>query len=165
MTDFKKKINKISSNSVSKGVEKSRERKSKPWLKYYSAPIARRILSVLKEKGLPQNKLASALNVQPQQISKIVKGQENLTLETIYKLSLALQFDLLTFPPYKYGGNKNPYFIRQITIDSSSHLVTNKTMEEISKLLYASKDIQSINETTSNQKTITTISGTQFSLV
>src|SRR5688572_24337696 len=104
MTDFRKKIQKITKKEISKGVEKSRERRSKPWLRYYSSPIARRILGVLDEKDMPQTKLAAALGVTPQQISKIVKGQENLTLETIYKLSTVLNFDLITFPAYKYGG-------------------------------------------------------------
>lgn len=41
------------------------------------------------------------LQVSPQRISKILKGQENLTLETIYKLSQVLNFELISFPEYK----------------------------------------------------------------
>jgi ribosome-binding protein aMBF1 (putative translation factor) len=35
------------------------------------------------------------MKVSPQQINKIVKGQENLTLETISKLEIALNIQLI----------------------------------------------------------------------
>ena len=35
------------------------------------------------------------MNVSPQQISKIVKGQENLTLETISNLEIALGIQIM----------------------------------------------------------------------
>ncbi len=35
------------------------------------------------------------MNVSPQQISKIVKGQENLTLETISNLEIALGIQII----------------------------------------------------------------------
>jgi plasmid maintenance system antidote protein VapI len=50
-----------------------------------------------------QRKLAELMGVTPQHISKIVKGQENLTLETIGKLSEALQIELVDFPKIKYS--------------------------------------------------------------
>lgn len=103
MTDFKKRIDKISSTVQSNWRANAEYRKSNKWLSY-SAEIAKRILSVLESReDLNQSKLAEALNVTPQQISKIVKGQENMTLETIYKLSKALNVELITFPPYKWN--------------------------------------------------------------
>lgn len=74
---------------------------SKEWMGY-SFQIARRVIAQLKEKDISQIKLAFDLNVKPQRISKILKGRENLTLETIYNLSKSLNCDLITFPPYKY---------------------------------------------------------------
>lgn len=62
-----------------------------------SAEIAFRVLAKLRENRLsgqsPSTKeeLAEQLGVQPQQINKIVKGQETLTLETIARLEEALQ--------------------------------------------------------------------------
>jgi plasmid maintenance system antidote protein VapI len=35
------------------------------------------------------------MNISPQQISKIVKGQENLTLETISNLEIALGIQII----------------------------------------------------------------------
>ena len=63
---------------------------------------------------MSQAKLAEVVGVSPQQISKIVKGHENLTLETIYKLSRALGEELIAFPVYKHNYvklNTNPIFI------------------------------------------------------
>ena len=123
MTAFKKKISAVATGRISPGVRKSKERRSKPWLKYYSAPIARMILSRLEEKELSQVKLAAELKVTPQQISKIIKGEENLTLETIYKLSKALNFDLITFPDYKYGKRNKVIATPPVNlnIDPNSH--------------------------------------------
>jgi transcriptional regulator with XRE-family HTH domain len=52
-------------------------------------------LDALKAQGLTQKDLAERLNVTPQQISKIVKGEENLTLETITNLELALGIHII----------------------------------------------------------------------
>src|SRR5690625_7653439 len=60
-------------------------RENRAWLRK-SQRIAVRILSVLNEKGMQQKDLSEAMDVSPQQISKIVKGKQNLTLQTISKL-------------------------------------------------------------------------------
>lgn len=44
---------------------------------------------------LSQKQLAERMDVSPQQISKIVKGQENLTLETISNLEIALGIQII----------------------------------------------------------------------
>lgn len=65
------------------------------WLDY-SAKIAVLILRVLrknKEKGRfpsTQKELAEVMKVSPQQINKYVRGTENLTLETILRVSQVL---------------------------------------------------------------------------
>lgn len=45
---------------------------------------------------LDKSDLAEVLNVTPQQISKIVKGQENFTLETICKIEKALDIEIIS---------------------------------------------------------------------
>lgn len=67
---------------------------NKNWLNK-SAMIAVNVLEALKDKKLSQKQLAEKMNVSAQQINKIVKGQENLTLETISKLEFALQISLM----------------------------------------------------------------------
>ena len=92
--------------------EKAEHRRQNKWQEY-SSQIARRVLAVIKSKeDLNQAKLAEALGVTPQQISKIVKGQENLTLETIYKLSQALGLELISFPEYEYSITSSSDFKR-----------------------------------------------------
>jgi len=78
-------------------------RRNRKWLDY-SSQIARRILAQIEgNDNLNQAELARLLDVSAQQVSKIVKGQENLTLETIAKLSNALEIELISFPEYKYS--------------------------------------------------------------
>lgn len=75
--------------------------KNKKWLDY-SGKIALRVLSAIDSTdGMNQKKLAELMEVSPQQVSKIVSGNENLTLETIAKLSTALRIELLHFPRIK----------------------------------------------------------------
>lgn len=118
MKNFKDQINKITdSENPSSWKEKAQARRSKPWLKQYSSQIARRILTIIGDRqDLSQAKLAEVLQVSPQQISKIVKGQENLTLETIYKLSKALDTELISFPAYKYSyvTKTSPSFMYEV---------------------------------------------------
>jgi transcriptional regulator with XRE-family HTH domain len=67
---------------------------NKKWLDQ-SSSIAVTILLSLKEKGWSQKQLAENMKVSAQQINKIVKGKENLTLETISKLENALGIALI----------------------------------------------------------------------
>jgi plasmid maintenance system antidote protein VapI len=73
---------------------------NKQWLNR-SAKIAIKILSILrnnrKENRLPnsQKDLAEMMGVSPQQVNKMVRGTENLTLETISKIEKALGIQLV----------------------------------------------------------------------
>jgi len=101
MKDFKSKIESLSVESNNIWRIEAKERREKKWL-IYSSEIALRILALIEnDEELSQAKLADTLKVSRQQINKIIQGKENLTLETIYKLSQALNFELITFPPYK----------------------------------------------------------------
>lgn len=65
------------------------------WLKK-SAKIAIKINKALRENNQSQRNLASKMGVSPQHINKILNGRENLTLETIAKLELALGIELIS---------------------------------------------------------------------
>lgn len=108
MNNFRNKIKQNTSNTPSKWRENAEYRKNNRWLSY-SSQIARRIIAIIKKREeLNQVKLAELVGVTPQQISKIVKGHENLTLETIYKLSKALSVELISFPEYEYSVMQKP---------------------------------------------------------
>lgn len=83
------------SEDVSRFEEKAHWRiKNKDWLEK-SALIAIKILRALKEQQLSQKELAEKMQVSAQYISKIVKGSENLSLETISKIEWALNIRLI----------------------------------------------------------------------
>ena len=73
---------------------------NRAWLKHSQA-IALRILRTLRSKNISQKELAEKIGVSPQQVNKIVKGKENLTLETIAKLEAALGVSLINAPLYQ----------------------------------------------------------------
>ena len=60
-----------------------------------SQDIALKVLNKLDELGWKQKDLASKMDVSAQQITKIVSGKENLTLETIVKLEKVLGISIL----------------------------------------------------------------------
>ena len=106
MSNLKEKLNKLKGDTPSKWKEDADHRLNNRWLEY-SSQIARRIIALIKEdKELNQVKLAKALNVEPQYISRVIQGKENLTLKTIYKLSQALNHELISFPEYEFSQVK-----------------------------------------------------------
>lgn len=60
-----------------------------------SVRIAGIVLDRLDEIGMNQKTLAERMGVSPQYVSKIIKGRENLTLESIAKLEKALDMRLI----------------------------------------------------------------------
>ncbi|MBP6447449.1 MAG: helix-turn-helix transcriptional regulator [Saprospiraceae bacterium] len=60
-----------------------------------SQKIALKVLTKLDELGWSQRDLAEKMEVSPQQISKIVSGKENLTIDTQIKLQNILDIPIL----------------------------------------------------------------------
>ena len=95
MNNLNEKLSTLAATQPSDWKAKAKyRRENREWLKK-SAAIAVRVLDALKAQNLSQKELAERMNVSPQQISKIVKGQENLTLETISNLELALDIQII----------------------------------------------------------------------
>ena len=69
-------------------------RENKEWLRY-SSHIALAVLNRMSGLGITQKALAERMGCSQQYISTLLKGEENLTLETISKLEKALDFDLI----------------------------------------------------------------------
>ncbi len=95
--------------STSNWIEKAKWRQqNESWLDL-SFKIATEILEALKAKKMTQAELALLIKVTPQQVNKIVKGNENLTLETIKKIEDALQLKLITptVHYYRFSAYKN----------------------------------------------------------
>ena len=75
---------------------------SREWLRM-SQDIALSLHYYLRKANMAQKDLAEKMNVSPTYIGKLLKGQENLTLETICKLQIAIGQELVsTSLPYEY---------------------------------------------------------------
>ncbi len=70
------------------------------WATRVKLQIARRLLENLKAQGMTQEALAQALDVKPPQISRLLGGQGNPTIDTVVKAALALGYvPQVTFVP------------------------------------------------------------------
>ena len=76
--------------------ERIRYAKSKGWLQY-SRKIAIKVAVAMKQQGLSRHDVADRMGCSPQYISKLLKGTENLSLETICKLEDALNIAILQY--------------------------------------------------------------------
>lgn len=63
---------------------------NKSWL-HYSQKIAMQMLDKMEQMKITQKQLAERMNCSQQYISKILKGKENLSLETLTKIENALE--------------------------------------------------------------------------
>ena len=89
--NFKALVSKEKTNTV----ERNRERiKNRAYFRE-SQGIALKVLDKLDELGWSQVRLANEMSVTPQQITKIVSGKENLTIETQIKIQNILDIPIL----------------------------------------------------------------------
>jgi len=114
MNELFEKLKKLESDIPSTWLADAKYRRdNRHWLRK-SAIIALKVLKALREQNITQKDLAEKMKVSPQQISKIVKGQENLTLETIANLEIALGIKIIDVdyshskPVAKGKNNKKP---------------------------------------------------------
>ncbi|TVQ12797.1 MAG: XRE family transcriptional regulator [Bacteroidetes bacterium] len=70
-----------------------------------SFAIAVKVLETLREKKITQKQLAEKMGLSPQYINKVVKGSENLTIETITRFEKALSVKLIAVPQYEFMEN------------------------------------------------------------
>ncbi len=89
------KFTALVSSEKTNTVTKNRERIKNRAMLRESQNIALKVLDRLEELHWTQKKLAEKLEVSPQQVTKIVKGQENLTLETQIRLQNILDIPIL----------------------------------------------------------------------
>ncbi len=71
------------------------------WLQH-SQKIAVKVLLQMKKQGLTQKALAERMDCTQQYVSKILKGKENLSLETLSKLEDALGLVLINDEESEY---------------------------------------------------------------
>lgn len=86
---------KLVSEKKSNTLENIRDRKKNRAMLRESQSIAFKVLLRLEDLKWTQKKLAEKLEVTPQQVTKIISGKENLTIETLVKLQNVLEIALL----------------------------------------------------------------------
>ena len=91
----KEKFLNLVSEEQSNTLQNLKERKKNRAMLRESQSIAYKVLMRLETLKWTQKKLAEKLEVTPQQVSKIISGKENLTLETLVKLQVVLEIPLL----------------------------------------------------------------------
>ncbi|MDR1973259.1 MAG: helix-turn-helix transcriptional regulator [Bacteroidales bacterium] len=74
--------------------EAEQRRENKSWLRH-SQHVAMLMLDKMEELGLTQKALAGQMDVSQQYISKMLKGRENFSIETLAKIEDALHINVL----------------------------------------------------------------------
>lgn len=72
---------------------------NKAWLRY-SQMVAMKMLDRMEQLGLTQKMLAEKMGCSQQYVSKVLKGKENLSLETLFKIETALSLRLVCEPEF-----------------------------------------------------------------
>lgn len=94
--DVIEKLKEHASSTPSKWKEEAEFRlANKSWLRY-SQKIALLMLDKMEQMGITQKQLAERMNCSQQYVSRILKGKENLSLETLSKIENALGLQILT---------------------------------------------------------------------
>lgn len=95
MKEVQDKLSAYKSATPSRWREKAMERQAnKEWLRY-SQNIAMMMLDKMEELGITQKAVAERMGCSQQYISRVLKGSENLSIETIFKIESALGLQIL----------------------------------------------------------------------
>ncbi|MEO0685226.1 MAG: helix-turn-helix transcriptional regulator [Cyanobacteria bacterium J06649_11] len=94
-------------NTSSWITEATQRQENKDWLEA-SFLIALKILRYLRSNQITQKDLAKRLQFSPQYLNKLLRGKENLTLETIYKIQNEIVIPLIQIPSFEYEQSYRP---------------------------------------------------------
>lgn len=95
MDSTSKKLERFSSLTPSNWRKEAEERQvNKEWLRY-SQMIVMKMLDRMEELGLTQKMLAERMGCSQQYVSKVLRGRENLSLETLCKIENALNLQII----------------------------------------------------------------------
>ncbi len=92
---LKNRISAKASDAASKWPKEAQERSAKRGALQHARRVSLLVLRELDNQQLSQTALADKMGVSRQQVTKIVKGQENFTFETVAKLEEALGISIL----------------------------------------------------------------------
>lgn len=94
MKALQEKLSAHKSATPSRWREKALARhENKEWLRY-SQHIAMTMLDRMEELGITQKAVAEKMGCSQQYVSRVLKGTENLSIETIFKIESALDLQI-----------------------------------------------------------------------
>ena len=104
--------------------------------------IAIRIAQALKDKSMTQKELAIKLGVKPQALTRIMKGRQNLSLQTIRGIEKALEISLIAVlrQEKNMGLIKGKFEEFVLRYPKSKHIVHSGTIKQY-ETLRTSNDI------------------------
>ena len=114
-----------------------------------SQDIAINILSHLRAKSMTQKELAALLEFSPQHMSKILKGKENLTIESICRIEKALQIKLIDTSVFQSAIQYNPVQSSSVSAYNYNIIKTRKHTSSYtgeSKVEYGSSRKSEVNK-------------------
>ena len=118
-TEVKQRLNGLISNEPSPLLRQADWiQENEDWLEK-SALIALKILKRLRETSKSQKQLAEDIGVSPQYINKVVKGKENLSLQTISGIEMALGISLMEIPGFEIFQEVKEYsYVEGVRVNS-----------------------------------------------
>lgn len=94
---FQQRLEEKAAKKRSNWKNDAKERQSNNW-RDYSFKIAINILREMRSQNITKEKLAQLIDVSPDFMNNVVKGKENLSLETITKIEETLNINLINIP-------------------------------------------------------------------
>ena len=116
----RKKLNEIATCRSDRAIQLAQQRRAnRDWLRM-SQDIALSVYHYMQKTGITQRELAKKMDVSAAYVGKLLKGSENLTLETICKLQNAIGESLVSVSrPYSM------YIITSITLSHTYNATRN----------------------------------------
>ena len=95
--------------------------KNRAWLRH-SQHIAMMMLDKMEEMHMSQKHLSELMGCSQQYVSKVLKGQENLSLETISKIESCLNLQIMPTSPYRLSYDSD-------IVNESTNMVAEEIVE------------------------------------
>lgn len=130
----KERLDRLVSATPSRWEEKAKWRKTNSvWLKK-SSQISIKILETLRRREMTQRTLAELMGTSPQYTNRLLSGKENLTLETITKIEMLLNIELISISSHSITTE----------ITASTHIAPNSIIAS-SKMVVQSKPLSNFS--------------------
>ncbi len=124
----------IVNNAVkSNWVQKTKDSHQDNDWRQFSFLIALKVLRHIRKNSLTQKEIATKMDCSPQFLNKILKGNENLTLETIFKLQNATGISLIEIPSFE----KNAKYVNPAKSYSKIKFDKDLLISSVEKKIYS----------------------------